>query len=360
MSRPFWTENLMQIKEMTSNFELKPLVPGLCEKCQDFREYKKNILLLRSSRNGHVDCVKACLAAGANMMVYFDREDPLGYAVEGGHLKCVEVLKKARAPLPYSDAVLREAVRSGNEACINLLLEDSSYFRDYFLQYTVRRGEVKVVEFLLQKGADMNSYTISKCLLNAVKYDSVINFKRSVDAGIKFSNRNGSHALMEAVWSSTVDWVRVLIQAGADVKIINEEGNTVLFIWFHSFSVNRLNCCKLVLREPVKVNVTNNHGFNALTYFLKEMHHYQMYAEMKSATETKLEQEFVILLFAAGETVDEGKLNSRLSETICRDLPEEHLQRIHQEASTGKEQCEPGTQDTKITTSASDDVISPV
>ena len=113
-------------------------VPGACAECR--RDYEKKqfsdpwccfpdeeLVLWKASKDGHLDCVKACLAAGADVreewirrLSSFGIHSPLYKAVEHSKEDCVECLIEAGAEI-YNRLLLVTGKR-GNERCVRLIL----------------------------------------------------------------------------------------------------------------------------------------------------------------------------------------------------------------------------------------------
>ena len=71
---------------------IEPRVRGLCRICQDLQK-EKDDLLFKAVENGHADCVKACIAAKADINAYkvkgIGKQYPLSYAIEKVFDDCV-------------------------------------------------------------------------------------------------------------------------------------------------------------------------------------------------------------------------------------------------------------------------------
>ena len=228
----------------------------------------------------------------------------------------MKLLVEAGAKVNNSVAVqagLIQAVGLGSMECVNLLInagvDVNAAHEDYSsktaLLVAATTGSTNFIELLLNSGADVN-----------------------------IRDNKSRTALFTAVQSVSSKSIELLLKAGADVNATDNEGNTVLFLSPIWFCVRRLNCYKLLLNQGVKVNIRNNHGFNALTRFLVNLKKDQNYARCKTTNDDELEKEFVMLLFAAGETVDESKVKAphylKLSAdmnlmNICRETIRKHL-----------------------------------
>ena len=281
-------------------------VQGCCARCQDLEDddhhvyivddgdpYTEGFFLINASRNEHVDCVKACLAAGVHVDVHFKDnrfyESPLYWAVLNNNEDCVEYLIEAGAEI-YG-ALLLMTGRKGNERCVNLILEvggDASLM----LLGAASKGRPNIVDLLIKAGADL-------------------------------SCEDGT-VLREAVKTGSVQCIDLLLKAGADVN-----SDDILFQRKYDIVPRILTGIRKVLQEGIKVNFRNNHGCNALTHFLKQLN-----GDSSEKMFGNQIEKFVRLLFAAGETIDETtvKVPDYLKPSaeiclmnICRETIRKHL-----------------------------------
>ena len=263
------------------------------------------------------ECLKILIQAGADVKILgtIDLLQPLKrYDRTLG-----KIMLQAGADVKNPEEVLIIVTGSGSVGCVKSLIDEGVDVNTIQDDYTPRtalsaaviNGHGQCAELLINKGADVN-----------------------------ISDRKGRTAVHNAVHFVRSQCLNLLLKAGADVNTTDHEENTLLFLSPIWFSAKRLSCYKLVLHANVKVNVTNNHGFNALTDFLKRLEDDQNYAKLKGATDAKLEEEFAKLLFAAGEKVDKSKVrkvpdylkpsaDSSLK-NICRKGIRNHLLQINQ------------------------------
>ena len=394
------------LENMSSELEFEPVVPGLCVECQDlYNDYKVDLLIV-SIKNGHADCVKACLVAGTDINFYKNKisNNLLPKAVMNGYDDCVEVLIKAGAEITYES--LRKAAEHGSGKCVRLILESGGdpdvmlshlaldcanepWLQERFkiliqagarvkwwtenqaFAKAVKDEKLESMKLLLQAGADVDSPRGNPALVTAVKDEKLESMKLLLRAGADVNSSNGAlmiasakgsdkcvHALLDAgayvnkvfkgrsalsvaamkgssrcvdlllksgadvnfrdnkgrsplhhaVNSTNVQSVKLLLKTGADVNSTDNKSNPVLFLSPIWFSVRRLNCYKLLLNAGVKVNIRNNHGFSAMTNFLKNLADDERYKRSRTVADVKLEEEFVMLLLAAVEKVDETRV----------------------------------------------------
>ena len=154
-------------------------VPGCCTDCQDYENYRHHMLcgpsgwgsqdkesvilcyiLLNASKNGHLDCVKACLARRIDINIRFlksafrtERYTPLCFATELGHDDCVEALIKAGAEIDAD--ILLLAGKFGSERCTKLFLEARGDVSK-ILCPAASNNRQNIVSLLIASGADVN------------------------------------------------------------------------------------------------------------------------------------------------------------------------------------------------------------
>ena len=161
-----------------------------------------------------------------------------------------------------------------------------------------------------------------------------------ITAGAHLSCENEDYLfrtpLCEAVQAGSVQCIDLLLKAGADVNSDN-----ILFQSKYAivpFDLRRspiliprtLIGIRKVLQEGIKVNVKDDNGCNALTHFLT-----QLDGERREIMFGNQIEKFVMLLFAAGESVDETKVktvpdhlkqSTEISlKNICRETIRKHL-----------------------------------
>ena len=163
---------------MASDLEQRyPVMSGCCKECQDYGDFFKpprhilleesdrELVLLNSSRKGHLECVKACLAAGAdvNYSSYYHTpyRTPLSCAIDSRNDECVDFLIKAGSRVTEED--LFTGAMKGNERCVNLIVKAGGDATE-MLFYAVGCGP-KNVNLLIKAGADVNTYGIFEIAL---------------------------------------------------------------------------------------------------------------------------------------------------------------------------------------------------
>ena len=256
-------------------------VPGACAECRRDRKKKqvgyrsswpdKDLVVLEASKNGHLECVKACLAAGVDVREAWTRRffsfgihGPLYRAVEHSNEDCVEYLIEAGAKI--CKEVLRVAGARGSERCLNLILEAGGDANEILIG-AASEGRPSIVELLITAGADVNTKYLcnKKVLFIAVSRESIQCVDQILKAGadVNFRDNEGETALFFAVRNGSVQCTDLLLQGGADVNIQNYLGRTVLFVAVRKDSVQ---CTDQLLKAGADVNIVDGNSQTALFY----------------------------------------------------------------------------------------------
>ncbi|WDK20687.1 hypothetical protein CGRA01v4_11974 [Colletotrichum graminicola] len=170
--------------------------------------------LTAAANDGRLDIVKLLLDSGAAV------DAPNGWAIQAaaseGHCNVVEELLN----------------RGAN---VNASTSNENFPQGTALQVACESGKLEIVILLLERGADPNlgagEYTCP--LLAAARTGEQEILKRLVEVGADvnvFAGWDNSTVLFNAVANLPVESLQVLVDAGADVNLANEEGDTALII----------------------------------------------------------------------------------------------------------------------------------
>ena len=216
----------------------------LCEKCRDgFPNTDINTLLYRATNRRHLSCVDVLIKAGANVN---------GNKNYNGNT--VLIYTGVRIDRP-EDPSLVQCVSSLLTAGADVNLVNCNQYSA--LMYFSREGCVNCVRLLIKAGASVN-----------------------------LRNKNGESALSLAALTDKARCMKVLIEAGADVNNRNTRGGETVLHW----ACGNVDCLKLLLQSGVRINRSNIQSQNALTSYMTWPY--------------DVTKEHVMLLFAAGETID--------------------------------------------------------
>ena len=278
-------------------------------------------VLMKASENGYEECVKLLLEAGADVNATCkDGCTSLIYSAMFGRKICTFDLlaagadvnaycKRGRTPLIYS-------AMYSYDACLGLIItagadvnrKDDDVFTA--LMRAAFYGNFKCVKMLLQAGADVNFKEDKRgitALFQASCYDR--------HANVCNYTKNTQHVFVPDDHSAS-KCVETLIEAGADVNVVNILGETVLKT--AAMNVRNILVFKHLLKANCRVNMMDGYsGRSALTSYIL-----YGYGHLKN---------IAMLLFAAGEIVAECN-KKRLQNILKLEDPGIQLKHICREA----------------------------
>lgn len=130
-------------------------------------------------------------------------------------------------------------------------------------------NNIKIVQYLLSKGADPNqqakNFGYISPLREAVFSCNFPMTKLLVENGanVNILTDNGSSILLEAVWNEkNIEIVKYLIAKGALVNKANDDGETPLL---KSIAYNDPKMIKLLMENGADINITDGYGRTAIT-----------------------------------------------------------------------------------------------
>ena len=296
--------------------------------------------------HGNVDCSVSLISAGADVnKKNKEGETPLMKAAHCDKVQFAELLLQNGADINAYNSRGRYAIFNaawaGSAEILQLLLKAGdnvnkthSMMKQYISLVTaVSRGHEECVRILLQEGADVNisddeSHTALMCAAHNGQ-NKCVRLLLAAGADVNFTSHYGTALSMMAMeknilkgskWSHKRDrlpstaaaCVDQLIQAGADVNVVNSDNQTALML--AAFS-NYLDCVKSLLKAGAKVGIVMK-GFSTLPLYV---------VGYCLRDRSKIDSRIISLLHAAGET-KEGV--SEVLVDVLRDLHRNlHLER---------------------------------
>ena len=296
------------------------------------KKYRTTALIVAAVK-GNVRCVDLLLKAGADVNgINNDGETALKCAASRGQIECMRQLLQAGADVNNSNEIT-ERFLSRNEEDTEL----SDRFKSHpHAQYTALmcsayRGHSSCVEVLIEAGADVNICTEKHetALSLATGWDNnydIVSLLLNAGADVNKGEISGKTSLNFIVSNGYEDYLELFLKAGADVNRRDEQQRTVLHVATercHYECVNklinagaevnavaedditplmsaitgptgrgihlvdRIKCVQSLLKSGARVNMRTTCGQNALDRYL--------------ATQTEVNKEIAMLLFAAGE-----------------------------------------------------------
>ncbi|KAL3521281.1 hypothetical protein ACH5RR_019430 [Cinchona calisaya] len=200
----------------------------------DCRDKEGRTPLHLAASRGHLGCAKVLVGAGANVDARsIDGRTPLFRAAANGHRQMVEMLMEMLAnPNIAENDLGRSAIDvardRGHNEIVRILEQGESVL------HAARRGELKLLESLLDKGASMNfcdQHGLTAIHMAAIKghKDAVMTLVE-FGADLECQDAEGHTPLHLAVEGGCFETVEVLINRGANVNAKSKKGATPLYI----------------------------------------------------------------------------------------------------------------------------------
>ena len=185
-----------------------------------------------------------------------------------------------KAGANINSGVLPIAIRKGYLRTVkNLIAKGASLNAQNFdyLGYTalhtaVESGNKEIVEFLLEKSANLNilaaefhsdSFYCGTPLMFAIKYEKpeLIKLLLAKKADPNLMCKDGKTALRMAMRSRKYELFDQLIESGANIKAIDEEGKTNLM---YAVEISDIVMVRKMIEEGIQINARNKQGLTAL------------------------------------------------------------------------------------------------
>ncbi|RDU22323.1 ankyrin repeat domain-containing protein [Anaerosacchariphilus polymeriproducens] len=243
-----------------------------CIEKSKFNEYQMNSLLLIASRGNQLENVKYLIEKGADINYLVDEKiSPLVLALLNNNTEIADYLLDSDAKIvnsQWSDAIsqgkseacaaalnenkeMLERILKENEglpkdeqeAIISQVFHLCAYFnKEEFAEYLFEKGygnkvrkgilsdicceeNLKITQMFVEHGIDIEGDGgESSALKTAIKFSTPEVVKVLVDNGAKIDY--GS--VLYAIWRGEMDKIKCLVEAGADLTMIDEEGKTLL------------------------------------------------------------------------------------------------------------------------------------
>lgn len=218
-------------------------------------------LLLLAINTGNAEIVEALIQAGADTKIAVSADNPpldlaakknnvrmakailaadpkapqraaIRYAAQWDNLEMVSLLLKAGADVNAKTCEKKElgafdvACMVGNQKVIDLLFPHADLTNINFNCYSAAHyGHAHLVEYLLERGADVNHLTHDSSLMETASYNGHENVVEVLKK-YKVNMENSADALIHAIIQKNLDMVNLQLVSGADPNRPNANGGT--------------------------------------------------------------------------------------------------------------------------------------
>lgn len=208
------------------------------------RGHKDTTPLIEAANSGHSDIVKLLIERKASINAQTNQGNtPLILASANGHTECVRLLLEAGAKTEEHNesghTALMEAASNGHVDVAKLLISKgasinthSHEFKESALTLACYKGQLEMVKFLLEAGADQEHKTeeMHTALMEASMDGHVEVARLLLDSGAQVTMPADSFEspLTLAACGGHVELAMLLLERGANIEEVNDEGYTPL------------------------------------------------------------------------------------------------------------------------------------
>jgi len=254
-----------------------------------------NLLTLRFNEDEDFTCMKKLVKKGADVNTKDSYNyTPLMYAVKGSSSKAVDAVKflvkkgaQLNAKNYYNNNALQLAVLADNGEIVKHLIEKGAEGDvSDLLMLAVRYGKelFKSVKVLVNKGADINKvsgpteypYVNDTVLIIAAQNDymKIVKFllEKGANAAVRCHSRSwcvGKDTLIYAATFGNLEVIQLLLSKGANINVQDKIGNTPLMMAARN---GEETVTQFLLEQGANVNLINDKGYSALTYAYEQGH----------------------------------------------------------------------------------------
>lgn len=208
------------------------------------RGHKDTTPLMEAANSGHSDIVKLLIERKASINAQTNQGNtPLILAAANGHTECVRLLLEGGARTEEHNesghTALMEAASNGHVDVAKLLISKgasinthSHEFKESALTLACYKGQLEMVKFLLEAGADQEHKTeeMHTALMEASMDGHVEVARLLLDSGAQVTMPADSFEspLTLAACGGHVELAMLLLERGANIEEVNDEGYTPL------------------------------------------------------------------------------------------------------------------------------------
>lgn len=247
-------------------------------------DYKGANALMHASAEGHLSTVKLLIQLGTYVHYRsFEGLNALSYAVGAGHLEIVELLMSEKASIYEKDksgnTSLTAACAYGKLNVAKKLIEhfpkdyinEPNYNGQTCLMHAARRGQSKVVKFLVKMGADVitpdNDGITPLCwacfggdiYIIEMLLETEANFEKDPKAFMILCEKGHNNAL-EYILSNCLD---------LNIDVTNSSGDSAIM---YCCEEGHMETLKLLVKNGAEINTTSSNGYRPITYASQNGH----------------------------------------------------------------------------------------
>jgi len=200
----------------------------------------------------------------------FIRQNRYKFGYQDSSERVLEIKKKHEASKPLENKIIK-AIETKDYLNLKSLLDvkkdlvnapgnakvKNLWGKDEFevmlpIQYAVYQNDIKAVEILISYDVNME---VNDQYKNTVLHDATMNGFTDIvlilinhDVGINLKNSNGITPLMVAARNDRLDCVKVLLESGADPKVLDEDGANCLY------NIRRTKIAEILIESGAEVN----------------------------------------------------------------------------------------------------------
>ena len=185
--------------------------------------------------------------------------------------------EEVNSPDKYGIPLLVKAAESGHLKVVQYLVEhgadihSQTKFKNTALMSASLFGYLDIVKYLVDQGANVNGYNVGgeTALMRASgqRYLSIVKHLIQNGANINAMDRFGDTALIKGAYRGSLSIVKHLVKHGADINARDNGGNTVLM---RAVLEGQINIVKFLISSGVNINDQNKYGETALMVAIKE------------------------------------------------------------------------------------------
>lgn len=209
-------------------------------------------MLIKGVKQNNIKKIEQYINSGA------DKDTAFRTAIENGNEEIIELFIK-------NDISISTAIEFADKELLDLFIKNGYNINDYsILNTAILYGEVEMIEYLINLGADINTENppIITLLSHPDRFNNDLNeatyvFDLLIKSGADVNIQSG-------------DWMETPLMVLASEVTHSSSLDPILDEWY-------VNIAKKLLRLGAKVNIVDSHGSAVLDYLNLRENHYAIY-----------------------------------------------------------------------------------